>query len=362
MMTMQKNRYASTIWNVILCAILLAGFAGDCGAADVVDNSSGKSELNVTLIVIGPVGVYGWAYEGHVGASKMAQELPYVKLSEIENVDASNAPRILRECAENGSQLIFCHSYDFMNAIREVAPEYPEVTFMWGGGTEKLAKNAGSYYGRMYEGMYLAGIVAGNMTKTDKIAFAAALPSLSVITTINAFAKGVASSNLQAKVYVEWIGSWYAPEKERAVALSLIHKGCDIITHASSSDATAQTADEMGTYFISAGSDSGRFSPRVYLTGVNWDIEPIMTDIVESVHNGTWESRPGQEWGYGLAEGGVKLAPFGDKVPGNIRSFVDETQKDIVQKKLVVFPGMSDDELKTMYYLEPNVVGDLPKS
>ncbi len=360
-MIMQKNIYVSTLWNVILCAILLVGFTGDCSAA-AVDNSSGKSELNVTLIVIGPVGVYGWAYEAHVGASKMAQKLPYVKYSEIENADAPNAPRILRECAKNGSKLIFCHSYDFMNAIKEVAPEYPDVIFMWGGGTEKLATNAGVYYERIYEAQYLAGIVAGNMTKTDKIAFAAALPTSEVIIGINAFAKGIASSNPHAKVYVEWIGNWYDPGKERAVALSLINKGCDIITHASASDATGQTADEMGTYFISSGSDTGRFSPRVYLTGAMWNLEPIMTDIVESVHNGTWNSQPRQEWWYGLAEGAVKLAPFSNLVPSNVRSFVDKKQEEIVQRKLAIFPGMKDEDLKTMYYLEPNVVGELPKS
>ena len=347
--------------NMILCAILLAGFAVDCSAADVVDNSSGKSELNVTLIVTGPIGSYGWAYEGHVGASKMAQELPYVKLSEIENADAPNAPRILRECAKNGSKLILCHSFDFINAIEEVAPEYPDVTFMWCGGTEKLAINAGFYYERMYEAMYLAGIVAGNMTQTNRIALAAALPSSLVINYLNAFARGVASSNPNAKVYVEWIGDWYDPGKERAVALSLIHKGCDIITHASNSDTTGQVADEMGTYFISSGSATGRFSPRVCLIGTTGDMGPIMTDIAESVHNGTWNSQPGQEWAYGLAEGGVKLAPFGKMVPGNVRSFVDEKQKEIVQKKLAIFPGMSDEELKKMYYLEPNVVGELPK-
>jgi len=356
---MQKNRYVSTLLNVILCAILLAGFTGDCSAA--VDNSSGKSELNVTLIVTGPIGTYSWAYVGHVGASKMAQELPYVKLSEIQNADAPNAPRILRECAENGSKLIFCHSYDFINAIKEVAPEYPDVIFMLGGGTEKLAPNAGVYYEKMYEAMYLAGIVAGNMTETNKIGLAAALPTSEVINYLNAFARGVASSNPNAKVYVEWIGDWYDPEKERAVARSLIHKGCDIITHASNSDATGQIADEMGTYFISSGSDSGRFSPRVCLTGATWDMGPIMTEIVESVHNGTWNSQPGQEWGYGLAEGGVKLAPFGKMVPDNVRSFIDQKQKEILQKKLAIFPGMSDEELKTMYYLEANVVGELPK-
>ncbi len=205
MMTMQKNIYVSTWWNVILCAILLVGFAGNCSAA-AVDNSSGKSELNVTLINIGPVGTYGWAYEGHMAASKMAQKLPYVRFSEIANVDAPNAPRILRECANNGSKLIFCHSADFLNAINEVAPEYPDVIFMWGNGDRKLVSNAGVYYGKMDEPMYLAGIVAGNMTKTDKIGFAAAFPTFQVITTINAFAKGIASSNPHAKVYVEWIG------------------------------------------------------------------------------------------------------------------------------------------------------------
>ena len=360
-MIMQKNIYVSILCNLILCAILLVGFAGDC-CAEAVNNSSGKSELNVTLVNIGPVGAYGWSYEGHVGASKMAQKLPYVRLSEIVNVDAPNAPRVLRECAKNGSDLIFCHSTDFMNAIKEVAPEYPDVIFMWGNGDRKLVSNAGVYYGNMYEALYLAGIVAGNMTKTDKIGFAAALPTYQVIVSINGFAEGIATSNPHAKVYVEWIGNWYDPGKERAVALSLINKGCDILTHASTSDATGETADEMGTYFISAGSDSGRFSPRVYLTGANWNLEPIMTDIVESVHNGTWDSRPGQEWGYGLAEGGVKLAPFGNMVPSNVRSFVDKKQKEIVQEKLAIFPGLKDEDLLKMYYLEPNVVGELPKS
>jgi basic membrane protein A and related proteins len=351
----------SPLYNVILCAILLVGLAGTSCAASV-NNSSEKSEINVTLLDFGPVGDHGWTYEAHVGASKMAQKLPYVRLFEIENAAGPNAPQILREYSKNGSKLIFCHSYNFIDAIKEVAPEYPDVIFMWGGGDRKLVPNAGVYYERIYEAQYLAGIVAGNMTKADKIAFVAALPTSQVIIGINAFAKGVACSNPHAKVYVEWIGNWYDPAKEREVALSLIGKECDIITHWSDSDATGQTADEMGTYFISFGSDVGRFSPRVYLTGAIWNWEPIMTDIVESVHNGTWDSHPRQEWWYGLAEGGVKLAPFSKLVPSNVRSFVDKKQKEIVERKLAIFPGMKDEDLKTMYYLESNVVGELPKS
>ncbi|VVB72799.1 ABC transporter substrate-binding protein PnrA-like protein [uncultured archaeon] len=347
----------SVIWTLILCAALFAG----AGSAAVVNESSKISELNVTLLDFGPVGDHGWTYEAHVGASKMSGMLPYVNLSEKENAAGPSAPQVLRECAKNGAKLIFCHSYNFIDAIKEVAPEYPDVIFMWGGGTEKLAPNAGVYYERIYEAQYLAGIVAGNMTKTDKIAFVAALPTSQVIIGINAFAKGVASSNSKARVYVEWIGDWYDPGKERAVALSLINKGCDIITHWSDSDATGQTADEMGIDFISFGSDVGRFSPRVFLTGAVWNWEPVMTDIVESVHNGTWSNHPGREWWYGLAEGGVRLAPFSKLVPGDVRSLVDKKQSDILQKKLAIFPGMSDEDLKAMYYLESNVVGELPK-
>ena len=79
------------MWTIIFCAILLVALAG-ADNTTAVNASSGKSELNVALINIGPVGGYGWAYEGHVGASKMAQKLPNVKLPEIANVDASNAP------------------------------------------------------------------------------------------------------------------------------------------------------------------------------------------------------------------------------------------------------------------------------
>jgi basic membrane protein A and related proteins len=343
----------------ILCALLLVGFTGASGGT-ANNSTSEKNKLNVTLLDFGPIGDHGWTYEAHTGASEMARELSFVNLSERENAAGPGAPQILRDYAKNGAELIFCHSYNFIDAIKEVAPEYPDVVFMWGGGTHKLAPNAGVYYERIYEAQYLAGIVAGNMTKTGKIAFVAALPTSQVIIGINAFAKGVASTNPRAKVYVEWIGDWYDPGKERAVALSLINKGCDIITHWSDSDATGQTADEMGIYFISFGSDVGRFSPRVYLTGAVWNWQPIMTDIAESVYNGTWSTHPGREWWYGLAEGGVELAPFGNNVPDSVRSLVAERQKDIVQKNLTIFSGQSDEELKEMYYLEPNVVGELP--
>lgn len=344
---------------VFICTLFSVGLAG-AGSADELNSAADPSELKVALLDFGPIGDHGWTYEAHAGASRMAKELPYVNLSERENAAGPGASKIMEEYANGGYDLVFCHSLAFRDALREVAPKYPDTIFMWGGGTEKLASNTGTYYARIYEAQYLAGMVAGGMTKTDKIAFAAALPDPEVVLGIDAFARGVAEVNSEAGVYVEWIGNWYDPEKEKQVALSLINQGCDVITYWSDSDATAEAAEGTGTYFISFGSDLGRFAPHVFLTGVVWNWEPVMADIVESVHNGTWASRPKQDWWYGLAEGAVELAPFSDLVPGIVRKLVDDKKEALARKEIEVFPGMSDEELQKIYYFEPNIAGKLP--
>jgi basic membrane protein A len=347
------------ISSIALFCIMLMTASVQATPTDSIADSN-QSELRVALLDFGPIGDHGWTYEAHVGAAKMAEKLAYVNLSERENAAGPNASRIMREYADNGYKLILCHSYSFVDAIKELASEYPDVIFMWGGGTEKLAPNAGIYFAKIYEAQYLAGMVAGNMTKTDDIGYVAALPTSEVVIGIDSFAKGVASCNPRAKVYVVWVGNWYDPEKENAAALSLIKRGCDVITHHTDSDATGEAAEMTGTYFISFGSNTARFTSDVFLTGAVWNWEPIMTDVAEAVHNGTWDSHPGQDWYYGLAEGAVKLAPFSDLVPADLRALVEEKQKAIVKGELVIFPGYSYEDLKEVYYFEPNVVGDLP--
>jgi basic membrane protein A len=314
--------------------------------------------LKVAVLHFGPIGDYGWTYEAHLGAQAMAEALPYVELSERENASGPDSPQILREYAEAGYGVTFCHGWDL--GIKEVAPNYPDVIFMWGAGVEKKAPNTGIYYGRMYEASFLAGIVAGAMTETNMIGYAAALPIPEVVMGIDAFAKGVASVNPDAKVYVEWIGDWYNPPKEKEVTLSLIDRGCDVITHHSDSYAPGETAEERGVNYISFGSDMRRFAPHVFLTGTVWNWAPIMSDVVKAVREGTWDEHPGQDWWYGLAEGGVKLAPFSDLVPGDVREMVEKKKQAIVEGEFEVFPGMTDEELREIYYFEPNVVGEFP--
>ncbi len=179
---------------LVVLALLLPSLAG-CSCT--------REEMKVAVLHIGSIEDYGWTYEGHLGAQAMAEELSYVELSEKENACGSDAPQIMKEYAESGCKVIFCHSWDFGEYIEEVALEYPEVIFMWGSGTEKKAPNAGIYFARLYEGEFLAGMVAGAMTKTNKIGYTAPVEIPEVIRNIDAFARGVASVNSEAKVYVE---------------------------------------------------------------------------------------------------------------------------------------------------------------
>jgi basic membrane protein A len=351
-MTVHKSRLASILITVI---VLLSALPG---CAEVRETK--ELEQKVAVLHIGPIEDYGWTYEGHLGAQQMAEDLPYVELSEKEEACGPDAPQIMREYAEARGKVILCHSYNFGEYIEEVAPDYPDITFMWGAGVEKKAPNAGTYFGRMYEARFLAGIVAGAMTKSNRIGYAAAIPTSEVIRGINAFARGVASVHPDARVYVEWIGEWYNPPEEKEATLSLIDQGCDIITHHSDSYAPAEAAEEKGIYYISFGSDMRQFAPHVFLTGTLWNWAPIMADIVKAVHDGTWNEHPGQDWWYGLTEGGVKLAPFSDVVPDDVRELVETKKQAIIEREFEVFPGMTDSELREIYYFEENVAGELP--
>jgi hypothetical protein len=95
-------------------------------------------------------------------------------------------------------------------------------------------------------------------------------------------------------------------------------------------------------------------------TGVVWNWAPLMTDIVKAVDTGTWNDQPGQDWWYGLSEGGVELAPYSYLVPDDVKQVVEEQKQGIIEGDFEIFPGMTDEELREMYYFELNVIGELP--
>src|SRR4029079_18494893 len=155
--------------------------------------------------------------------------------------------RVIRELAQSGHKLIFTTSFGYMNPTIKVAQQFPGTYFEHATGY-KTAKNVGTYNARFYEGRYLAGIVAGRMTRSNTAGYVAAFPIPEVVMGINAFTRGMRSVNPKAQVKVVWTSSWYDPVREREAADTLVSQGADVLTHHTDSTATVQAAEKKGVY------------------------------------------------------------------------------------------------------------------
>ncbi len=167
---------------LLLVAIAIAIVIAGCAQQE--------KEFKVAFIYVSPIGDAGWSY-AHDQGRKFIEQKYGIKTAYSENVpEGDDAERVIREYAEQGYNIIFTTSFGYMDPTITVAKDYPNIVFEHCSGY-KTAKNVGTYFGRMYQARHLTGIVAGMMTKSNKIGYVAAVPIPEVIRGINAFALGV---------------------------------------------------------------------------------------------------------------------------------------------------------------------------
>ncbi|HQR78298.1 MAG TPA: BMP family ABC transporter substrate-binding protein, partial [Burkholderiaceae bacterium] len=200
--------------------------------------------LKVGFVYVSPVGDAGWTSQHNAGRLEMEKALgDKVKTSFVEKVpEGADAERVIRDLAQQGNTLIFTTSFGFMNPTIKVAEEFPNTKFEHATGY-KTAPNVNTYNARFYEGRYLAGMVAGKMSKTGTLGYVAAFPIPEVLQGINAFTLGARAVNPKAQVRVVWVNSWYDPGKERDAANTLMGQGADVVTHHTDSTATVAVAE-----------------------------------------------------------------------------------------------------------------------
>jgi len=329
----------------------------------------------VCFVYVSPIGSAGWTYQ-HDQARKYIQKVfgKKIKTSYVEKVpEGADAVRVIRQLATSGCKLIFTTSFGYMDPTIKVAKRFPKVYFEHATGY-KRAKNVATYLMRAYQGRYLAGIVAGMMTKSNVAGYVAAFPIPEVVRGIDAFTLGMRSVNPKAIVKVIWTSSWYDPGKEREAAEALIGQGADVLTHHTDSTAVVQAAEAKHVYAIAYHSDMSKFGPHAQLTASTHDWRNYYVSRVKAVLNGTWKSTAVWE---GLKEGMVKMAPFNAAVPANVRKAVADAKAAIVAGKLHPFAGpikdqdgkvrvpagkvIPDKALLSMNWYVEGVEGKLPK-
>jgi len=330
--------------------------------------------LKVGFVYVSPVGDAGWTFQHDSGRRQMAAALgDKVETKFIETVpEGAEAERVIRQFAADGYGLVFTTSFGYMNPTLKVAKRFPGTKFEHATGY-KRSQNVGTYNVRFYEGRYLAGIVAGGMSKSSIAGYVAAFPIPEVLMGINAFTLGMQSVNPAARTKVIWTNSWYDPGREREAAGVLVTQGADVLTHHTDSTAVVQAADEKGVYAVGYHSDMSKYGPRAHLTAVTHHWGDFYTRMTQEVIDGTWKSR--DIWG-GIKEGMVSLAPINPVVPRDVVALVEEKQGAIRNGSFHPFQGpvkdqdgkiriaagttISDADLLKMDWYVQGVQGNLP--
>ena len=358
-MTFSSNYFKRLV--VAVLSALVVAFGGAAGAAD-----------NIGFVYVSPIGDAGWTYQHDLGRKQLEKETG-VTTSYVENVpEGADAERVIREMAKRGDKVVFATSFGYMNYALKVSNQFPKTAFVHATGY-KLGKNMGLINARFYEGRYLTGVIAGEMTKSNVLGYVAAFPIPEVLQGINAFIKGARSVNPKAELRVIWVNSWYDPGKERQAALTLISRGADIVTHHTDSTAVVQAAEEEGIYAFGYHSDMSKYGPRAHLTATTHHWGDYYVKTVKEVLAGTWA--PSSVWG-GYPRGMIKLAPLNDAIPQDLQNRIREMEQQLRERKLHPFSGpvidqagktivaagsrMSDEQLNKMNYYLQGVVSKIP--
>jgi len=299
-----------------------------------------EKEMKVGFVYVSPIGDAGYSYAHDLGRQAV-EAMDGVTTSYVESVpEGPDAERVMLNMARKGFDVIFATSYGYMDPMLKVAKQFPKVAFLHCSGF-KMAENMGNYFGRMYQARYLAGMVAGSMTKSKVLGYVAAFPIPEVIRGINAFTLGAQAVNPDVTVRVVWTKTWYDPATEKEAAKSLLDVGADVIAQHQDSPGPQEAAEEKGVYSIGYNSDMAQFAPKAHLTAPVWNWGPYYVKVVEAVRNGTWKAE--SVWP-GLADGIVGLAPFGPMVPQEVQDKVAAAKAEIVGGKKVFMGPIKDQQ------------------
>lgn len=278
---------------IILSLLLSAVLIGMLGVATV---TAADKPLKAGFVYVGPVGDYGWSHAHDVGRKFAEKKLPWLETVYIESVAEADAARIIdRFVQEEKCDVVFTTSFGYMDATLKAGRKYPDTHFMHCSGF-KQAKNVGTYFADLYQAYYLNGLMAGALTKSDKIGYVAAFPIPELVRHIDAFALGIKAVNPKAKVHVRWIYAWYGPDKAREAAEALIAEGCDALAFTEDTPAVIEVGQEhtekgKQIYTFSHYSPMQPYGKDSVVSGqlVDWGV--MYEQILKDLHDGTWTNK-----------------------------------------------------------------------
>ena len=300
-----------------------------------------QKQFTAGFIYVGSKSDYGYN-QAHAEGAKTLTGMG-IKVREEENVPETLDVQKTMESMINldGASVLFPTSFGYFDPhILKMAEKYPNVIFLHCGGmyTEgKHPKNVGSYFGYIDEAQYVAGIVAGMTTKTNKLGFVAAKPIPQVLRNINSYTLGAKSVNPKVTLSVIFTGDWSMPVKEAEAANSLIDQGADVLSsHVDSPKVIIETAERRGVFSTGYHASQAALAPKGYLTGAEWNWETVYKYYVDKIQKG----EPFEHLlRGGFKEGFIKMSAYGPAVSDAAKAKADEAKKKFMDGTLLIYTG-----------------------
>ena len=293
--------------------------------------------LKIAFAYVGPVGDGGWTFAHDNGRKAVEKEFgDKVVTSFVEKVpESADAERVIRDMAAQGNKLIFGTTFGYMEPMLKVAADTKGVKFEHATGF-KSAENMRTYDSRTYEGAYMAGVIAGKMSKSGNLGVVASIPIPEVIRNINTFTLGAQSVNPKVKTKVVWVNEWFNPPKETEAATALINGGADVLFQNTDSSAVLQTAEKMGKRAFGWDSDMTAYGPKAHLGSaiINW--APYYIKATKDALEGTWTT--GGVW-WGVKEGAIDMVSLAADVPEDTKKRIDEIKTGLKAGTYSIWKG-----------------------
>ena len=345
----------------------------------------GKDSTKVGFIFIGPKDDFGYNQAAYEGSQAVAKAFPDLEVLTAENVpETDEAARVMEGMINKGAKIIFATSYGHLDAAMKVAADHPDVAVVQQGNLIKgtIPANIGTYFGTVFEPVYLAGIAAGKSTKSNKLGYVYAFPITQTIENINAFELGAKSVNPSAQTYVVNTSSWCDPAKQADAAKSLFDQGIDVITqHQDCTSTITKAAEEAGKYVVGYHADASSLAPKGWIAGSEWAWADLYVDIVKTARSGSFTGskyNANYRVGYHDGENPFVESKLGAAVSSDVKSLIDAAKTRISSKtgspfagpvlaqdgSMIIAAGDIPDyatiETKMTVFVQ-GVVGDIPK-
>ncbi len=279
-------------------------------------------------------------------AAQQAGEIEYTFSEKVANTDYV---RVMREYAESGVDLVVGETFGIGREARKVADDYPNVAFVVGSSGGPHGKNFAVFDNWIHEPCYLMGIIAGHMTRTNKIGMVGGYPIGEVNRLFHAFMEGARSVNPDVQFKVSFIGSWYDPPKAKEFAFAQIEAGVDVLY--AERAGVVDAAREKGIIAFGNVNDMNKQEngTDVVVASALWHMEPALNHAIARVKDGTFAAEDYKAWTM-MQKGGASLSPyyeFEDRIPAPAKTKVEEMAAKILSGEFVV--PINDEEPKSTY-------------